>query len=629
MMINIAYEKHATQSSYSDWSKPGEAVRATLGKKNGGFAFHTKFEDRPWWQVDLDRIHTIDSIVVYNRDRSGSELASRADSLEVLTSHDGMHWESLHAEHRPFGGAIDNLPLQIPCHQKGARFVRLQLQDKNYLHLDSVEVLAEEPVPSLRDIGARYGTDKVTHGFCDIYERAFSRTRTRVTKMLELGVFFGASLRMWCEWFPNAQVHGADHFTGHQGNGRVFANADRFLKDVAAHRHPQITLHQLDQSDREALSAFARAQIHGTFDIIIDDASHLMKDQQLTFGVLFGLLKPGGHFVIEDLHSSLCKDYDVLADASNSTLLMIQRALQGHGWKSAYLSTEEQAFLDRHVDLGHTVIHQSGTSLTCILARRALQTVDQEPAVQAASVAIIDYASFDSLNQSRQAKHIAWARQWSEQSIAKPDNRIAMADVVCFGPDTLDPAFVDRHHAILDSQRGGGYWLWKPYIIATMLASTSAEFVVYCDSGSTLLQPLDAVVDALRSTGAAVLTFDLTSNGWYEQHWTKGQVLRALDATDPDMLKSGQLAGTASVWRVCEVSRMIAGKWLSLMLDPDLTTDAPSADGGGDYPGFREHRHDQSVFSVLIKQIMKGSDPGRPIAIQRDFRTWVGHHRIS
>lgn len=44
------------------------------------------------------------------------------------------------------------------------------------------------------------------------------------------------------------------------------------------------------------------------FDIIIDDASHDVAHQQITFGKFFKILRPGGLYVIEDMGSSFFKE---------------------------------------------------------------------------------------------------------------------------------------------------------------------------------------------------------------------------------------------------------------------------------------------------------------------------------
>ncbi len=65
----------------------------------------------------------------------------------------------------------------------------------------------------LSELGRKYGTDKVDHGYCDVYHQAFEKKRQEVTAVMEIGVFFGASIRMWKDYFPNAVIHGVDHFS--------------------------------------------------------------------------------------------------------------------------------------------------------------------------------------------------------------------------------------------------------------------------------------------------------------------------------------------------------------------------------------------------------------------------------
>ena len=624
----------------SQWSQPDESNRAVNGIKNGEFSFHTDIETDAWWQVDLDGVFSLEEIVVYNRGMKGSPFSERARSMAIFVSLDGMTWEKLYFGGESFGGALDNAPLRVACAGKGARFVRLQLQEQNYLHLDQVEIFSQSarpcnPVlfsntnPSLVSLGSRYGTDKVPHGFCAVYEKLFCEMRLRTTKVLEIGVFFGASLCMWRDWFPQATIHGADHFTGQQGNGRFFENADRFFKEVTAGLHPRIVLHELDQSKRGDLARFSDEHLQGTFDLVVDDASHLMRDQQQTLAVLFCLVKPGGYFVIEDIHSSLGSDYDVEPDGSNSTLSMIQAAIAGHGWHSRYMNRQEEDFLNDAADLSNTKIYDSGGSQTCVIRRRASTMTASTTATKPGGVVFTNYATVDELNHTRQQQNISWARQWGAEAIVDPSSVVTSYDIACFGPDSLDEQFCKQNESILTHKRGGGYWLWKPYILAAMLASTDAEYVIYCDCGSTIIKPLASVIQVMRETGAAILAFDMTSNGRLEYQWTKGEVLRAFNAEDAAFAATGQITGAVSVWRVCDASREFVDAWLKLMQFPEFATDAPSADGGGDTPGFVEHRHDQSIFSLLIKQGMQNSSPEKPLAVTQDFRTWIGHHHIS
>ena len=74
---------------------------------------------------------------------------------------------------------------------------------------------------------------------------------------------------------------------------------------------------------------------YGPFDIVIDDASHIVNHQAVTMRCLLPLVHPGGFYVIEDTHASVKKpgpgpsvDYgaDIWADF---TMAVLQRFRKG------------------------------------------------------------------------------------------------------------------------------------------------------------------------------------------------------------------------------------------------------------------------------------------------------------
>jgi hypothetical protein len=41
--------------------------------------------------------------------------------------------------------------------------------------------------------------------------------------------------------------------------------------------------------------------------------------------------------------------------------------------------------------------------------------------------------------------------------------------IIIYPKSEIDPVFMDKHKNILSLPRGGGYWLWKPYMIDSIL----------------------------------------------------------------------------------------------------------------------------------------------------------------
>ena len=140
--------------------------------------------------------------------------------------------------------------------------------------------------PSLDAIGLRQGTDKSSrhHDFLRLYESFFAPMRDRPLRILEVGVWDGESLRTWAEFFPRAQVLGAD----------INPDTTRFAGG-------RIAVEVCDQSDAAQL---ARLAALGPFDIVLDDGSHVWPHQILTLQTLLPHVVPGGFYVLEDIDTS-------------------------------------------------------------------------------------------------------------------------------------------------------------------------------------------------------------------------------------------------------------------------------------------------------------------------------------
>jgi predicted O-methyltransferase YrrM len=148
----------------------------------------------------------------------------------------------------------------------------------------------------LDDIALRQGTDKASsdHDYCPHYEQYLEHLRDEPITLLEIGVWQGASLRMWQEYFSHATVIGADN---------TLRRVDTGGAEVV----------HVDQADRQGLDSLRT--FHGPFDVIIDDASHISSLTIQTFEMLWPALNPGGLYVVEDLQTSYDSDNYGTAEA--------------------------------------------------------------------------------------------------------------------------------------------------------------------------------------------------------------------------------------------------------------------------------------------------------------------------
>ncbi|MBK9154474.1 MAG: discoidin domain-containing protein [Chloracidobacterium sp.] len=136
-VANLALKRPTKQSSNSQWSKPNDAQGAVNGVKNRSFGFHTNRESNPWWQVDLGAVKRLTEIRIFNRLDCCGE---RARTIRVLLSNDGIRWRRVYAHNGSVFGGADGRPLIVSVRGNSARYVRLQLAEVTWFHLDEVEI---------------------------------------------------------------------------------------------------------------------------------------------------------------------------------------------------------------------------------------------------------------------------------------------------------------------------------------------------------------------------------------------------------------------------------------------------------------------------------------------------------
>ena len=176
----------------------------------------------------------------------------------------------------------------------------------------------------------------------------------------------------------------------------------------------------------------------------------------------------------------------------------------------------------------------------------------------------------------------------------------AFDQVLSYGPEDIDPKFREAEQQVLQAPRGNGYWLWKPYFIQQVLTKMSpGEWLFYCDSGSYFIHSIRPLLGVAESSRLDLLTF---ADAHPEKHYVKRDALLLLDADNAAIMDSPQRLGGFSLWRNTAFTRQFAATWLQYCLDPRILTDQPNELGRPNYPEFKDHRHDQAIFSILAKK---------------------------
>lgn len=169
---------------------------------------------------------------------------------------------------------------------------------------------------TLDELALQAKTDKASngHNYTAVYQTYLESLRHMPLLIFEIGIGGyqypdrgGESLRLWQSYFPNAKIVGVDVYPKPSVTG------------------PRIHIETGSQDDPNFLASLVNK--YGAPDLVIDDASHVNKLTIRTFEILFPMLKPGGLYFCEDIHTSFwLQDYGGDPDpaARTTTLAFFQ-----------------------------------------------------------------------------------------------------------------------------------------------------------------------------------------------------------------------------------------------------------------------------------------------------------------
>jgi hypothetical protein len=154
----------------------------------------------------------------------------------------------------------------------------------------------------LIDIHTNFQTDKGTaHSYVSFYDNLFEPIKTKKLNILEIGVLFGGSLKMWEYYFLNSQIFGIEDFS--QKTGQNYYNnklVDPLLVFEDLKSHDRIKLYNLNCEDKQSVNHILENKI---FDIIIDDASHEPSQQLNNLELFLPKVNKEGFYICEDIRS--------------------------------------------------------------------------------------------------------------------------------------------------------------------------------------------------------------------------------------------------------------------------------------------------------------------------------------
>ncbi|MDE5825358.1 MAG: hypothetical protein K2H91_11850 [Lachnospiraceae bacterium] len=200
----------------------------------------------------------------------------------------------------------------------------------------------------------------------------------------------------------------------------------------------------------------------------------------------------------------------------------------------------------------------------------------------------VNYA--DNKFQRAQKLNSKTAKQWGADKVIE------------YGPDDIDETFRRRNQEILDAPRGGGYYLWKPYFYRKAYGELGeGDYLIYIDSGAIYVNKIQYLIDCMEREKVPLMIFSLE-----QERIEKGNTKRdAFVLTGCDEAKYADTPQSIGGYFVCKRApevQVYLDEVLQYAQDIRIISDMPNVMGLPNYEEFTDHRHDQSVISLISKK---------------------------
>lgn len=188
------------------------------------------------------------------------------------------------------------------------------------------------------------------------------------------------------------------------------------------------------------------------------------------------------------------------------------------------------------------------------------------------------------------------------------ENFGAFTSIEVNGPEDLDLEFKRKFNYVLSHSKGGGYWIWKYFLINKKLNEIKdGEFIIYCDAGCTInlsgKERYFEYLDLLNKSKFGVMSFPLSplkEGACMEKFWTIKEIFNYFNVDiDSEIANTSQLCATILIFKKNKHSIKILNEYLKILeSDQKLITDYYN---GSQHSFFKDARQDQSIWSVIRK----------------------------
>lgn len=174
-------------------------------------------------------------------------------------------------------------------------------------------------------------------------------------------------------------------------------------------------------------------------------------------------------------------------------------------------------------------------------------------------------------------------------------------EIIVFNKTDMNIEFAEKNKRILEMPRGGGYWLWKPYIInETLKKLEEGDLLFYLDSKYFFIEEFSNLYrEPIQSKDIIVWKNKPNEQEWFMCNWCKMSVIEKYNIKDIVFKdKVNDCWAGCIVLKKTDFSINFIREWFDMCCVYDDITDSTSSIQN--HIEFIEHRHDQSLLSIQL-----------------------------
>ena len=155
--------------------------------------------------------------------------------------------------------------------------------------------------------------------------------------------------------------------------------------------------------------------------------------------------------------------------------------------------------------------------------------------------------------------------------------------------------FYKQWKTILDQPKGGGYCLWKPYILLDALSKIDDnDIILYMDSADWFTGNVrNHILNNIQNKDMI-----LTDGSFIQSDWTRRDTFVLMDCDEELYHNAVQLEAGIIILKKTNNTIQLLSEWLYYCQNENILTELPNI-CEDNLEGFIEHRYDQSILTNL------------------------------